>query len=329
MNRCCFISFVTVISIILCLSSCNGTTIKMDEDAGVYYVPCEVEGLPIRMVFDTGASYVSISKEMADLLLSYGCISSSDIVSGVTIIVGDGYHTNCQGVTLKNLKVGNVMLHDVRAIIFDEKKPQLLFGQTAIKKLGKITIDGDKLHIKGSKECELTSQDTDSVFEKWNSRQGTYMSQLYKFEWQLPSSAKWERLYLPSLAYPFGAYSDYSVVMLSVENNAIMSDLWRDFEYWTGRIRRLQKNSYSESRMEGSPEYEKVELCGNHAIKESYTETIELSKDLDTVQYVVNSWHLIHRGVFLTATLKIDKTLFDNYDCSGFIGSVVDGIQLK
>lgn len=328
MNRCCSIRFVTILCLLLCLSSCKRTTISMVEDLGVYHVPCEVDGLPVRMIFDTGAAYVSITKEMAELLLRYGCISTSDIVTGVTITVGDGYRTDCQGVKLKNLKLGNIMLHDVLAIIIDEDTP-LMFGQTAIKKLGKVTIDGDKLHIKRSNECELTSQDTDSAFEKWDSRLGTYTSHLYKLEWQLPSSAKWERLYLPSINYPFGAFSDYSIVTLSVDKNVLSCDLWSDFEFRAIQLRRICKDTNTGSSIVGRPQYEKVELCGNHAIKVSYIENVDPGNNLDPVQYVVNSWYLFHKGVLLMATLKMEKTLYDNYDCGGFVNSVVDGIQLK
>ena len=37
------------------------TIVQMVEDKGVYKVPCEINGLKVKMVFDTGAAAVSLS----------------------------------------------------------------------------------------------------------------------------------------------------------------------------------------------------------------------------------------------------------------------------
>ena len=43
-------------------------TIIMEQDAGVYKIPCKVNGAKMKMIFDTGAASVSISLQIAEYL---------------------------------------------------------------------------------------------------------------------------------------------------------------------------------------------------------------------------------------------------------------------
>lgn len=42
--------------------SFSQTIVNIEETGGVYQIPCEVNGLNLKFIFDTGASDVSISK---------------------------------------------------------------------------------------------------------------------------------------------------------------------------------------------------------------------------------------------------------------------------
>lgn len=44
-------------------------TIEMEKEGGVYKVPCIVNGLRMRFIFDTGAANVCISETMANYML--------------------------------------------------------------------------------------------------------------------------------------------------------------------------------------------------------------------------------------------------------------------
>ena len=54
-------------------------TIQMEKDGGVYKVPCNVNGVKMKFIFDTGASTVSMSQTMAQFLLDGEYLSVSDI----------------------------------------------------------------------------------------------------------------------------------------------------------------------------------------------------------------------------------------------------------
>ncbi len=54
-------------------------TIIMEKKGGVYYVPCKVNGLGLKFIFDTGAGDVSISYAEAIFMLKNGYLSESDL----------------------------------------------------------------------------------------------------------------------------------------------------------------------------------------------------------------------------------------------------------
>ncbi|MCK5641516.1 MAG: retropepsin-like domain-containing protein [Gammaproteobacteria bacterium] len=55
------------------------TIIKMQEENGIYTMPCEVNGLKLRFIFDTGASDISLSLTEAVFMLKNGYLSENDI----------------------------------------------------------------------------------------------------------------------------------------------------------------------------------------------------------------------------------------------------------
>ena len=55
-------------------------TIQMQKSGGVFTVPCDVNGVKMSFVFDTGASNVSISITEASFLFKNGYLSKADII---------------------------------------------------------------------------------------------------------------------------------------------------------------------------------------------------------------------------------------------------------
>ena len=60
-------------------------TIEMEKEGGVYKVPCIVNGLRMRFIFDTGAANVCISETMANYMLENDYLQKED----KTIAKGD------------------------------------------------------------------------------------------------------------------------------------------------------------------------------------------------------------------------------------------------
>lgn len=122
-------------------------TIIMEKDGGVYKIPCLVNGAKMKFIFDTGAATVCLSESMAEYLLDNDYISKEDIVGVGTSIVADGSEVEHLKIILKDIEIGGLHLNDVEASIIEGQRAPLLLGQSAIQKLGKISIENNHLII--------------------------------------------------------------------------------------------------------------------------------------------------------------------------------------
>lgn len=123
------------------------TTIHMEQSGGVFKIPCVVNGAKMKMIFDTGASVVSLSKNMAEYLLENEFLSSSDIIGKSYMIVADGSRVESVTINIRDLEIAGLHLYDVKAVVSSSQSAPLLLGQSAIQKLGPVTIEGSDLII--------------------------------------------------------------------------------------------------------------------------------------------------------------------------------------
>lgn len=124
------------------------TTVQMQRDeGGTYTVPCKVNGLTMRFIFDTGASTVCISATEALFMLKNGYLDRSDIKGKNYSQVASGDIVEGMTINLRKVEIGSLPLYNVEANVVNSLSAPLLFGQTAIQKLGPIKLDGDKLII--------------------------------------------------------------------------------------------------------------------------------------------------------------------------------------
>lgn len=135
------------------------TTITMEKEGGVYKVPCVVNGLRMKFIFDTGAANVCISESMAQYMLENDYLNKSDILGTGLSSVADGRIVDHVRIRLAYLEIGGLKLNDVEAIVIEGQASPLLLGQSAITKMGKVSINGNQLIIEdagGCKEADIT-----------------------------------------------------------------------------------------------------------------------------------------------------------------------------
>ena len=135
-------------------------------EGGVLTMPCTVNGLRLRFIFDTGASSVSISSTEAMFMLKNGYLDESDIGGEVQSVIANGDIVEGTEITLKTMEVGGIVLKDVEAIVSHDLEAPLLFGQSAIRQLGTIQIRDGKVTImpgQGTGVIEDLSSDNDVV----------------------------------------------------------------------------------------------------------------------------------------------------------------------
>ena len=125
----------------------SSTTIIMNKRNSVFWVPCKINGLKADFVFDTGASIICLSSLFAKQLIEQGLISESDVIGNSNVTVADGRTQSVTNINIKDIEIGGLHIKNVRAAIVERQNVPLLLGQSAIEKLGKITIDGYKLII--------------------------------------------------------------------------------------------------------------------------------------------------------------------------------------
>ena len=117
------------------------TVVKMQKESGVYKIPVKVNGVDMDFIFDTGAGLISISNVEASYLYKQGKLTSEDII-------GQGNFSDANGdisvgtiIMLKEISLGDRKLYNVEASVVNNTKAPLLFGQSALEKFGKVSID--------------------------------------------------------------------------------------------------------------------------------------------------------------------------------------------
>ena len=117
-------------------------TIEMiKKPGGTYEIPCEVNGLPLTFIFDTGASDVTLSAIEAMFMMRHGYFKESDITGVQNYKIANGDIVEGTTINIRQLKVGDILLKNIDASISHEIQAPLLLGQSAISKLGTIQIN--------------------------------------------------------------------------------------------------------------------------------------------------------------------------------------------
>jgi aspartyl protease family protein len=101
----------------------------------------------MNFIFDTGASIISISSTEAMFLYKQGTLKEEDFIGNVNFQDATGAISEGTIIRLKTVKIGNKILQNVEASIVHNNSAPLLFGQSALAKFGKVSIDYDRNEI--------------------------------------------------------------------------------------------------------------------------------------------------------------------------------------
>lgn len=157
--------------------------IKMEKEGGVFKIPCVVNGLRLKFVLDTGAAAVSLSSNIANMMFDNGYIDKGDIIGTSTARLADGRTVTNIEIILKEIKIGDYSLNNVRAWVSENQSAPLLLGQSALKQIGNYSIEGDKLIFAStsfSREYNDLSELSESEVENLLSEAiNAYNSELY------------------------------------------------------------------------------------------------------------------------------------------------------
>ena len=127
---------------LVCMCARTGAqTIQLEREGNSYKTFCKVNGLRLSMFLDTGADVVTISALEALFMLKNGYLAADDIVGTQVYQTASGDIDEGTEIILRKVEIGGVVLTDVKATIIHSMEAPMLMGQSALSKLGKITID--------------------------------------------------------------------------------------------------------------------------------------------------------------------------------------------
>jgi aspartyl protease family protein len=119
----------------------DGNVLEMELHNGVRYVWIEINGIKLRFIFDTGASNICISPAEATVLYRQGTLRKEDILNVEYFQDATGKISEGTKVNLREVKIGDLILENIEAMVIDNVNAPLLLGQTVLERFGTIEID--------------------------------------------------------------------------------------------------------------------------------------------------------------------------------------------
>jgi aspartyl protease family protein len=123
------------------------TVLKFEEENGVLHIPVTINSVEMYFIFDTGAGLISISQTVADDLYKQGKLKEKDFIGKGLFSDANGDITEGTIINLATVTIANRELSNVQACVSQGQNAPLLFGQSALQKFGKISIDYNTLEI--------------------------------------------------------------------------------------------------------------------------------------------------------------------------------------
>jgi clan AA aspartic protease (TIGR02281 family) len=115
--------------------------IRVAAEAGAFVVPVVINGeIALKFVVDSGATDVSIPADVVSTLIRTGSLKPTDITGEREYELADGSRMLLKTFTIRSLRVGDVVVDNVRATI---SPPQgaILLGQSFLRRFSSWSID--------------------------------------------------------------------------------------------------------------------------------------------------------------------------------------------
>ena len=116
--------------------------VPFEKRQGVRFVKVKVNGVEMEMLFDTGASDVSISLTEAIYLFKQGKLNPEDIEGYNYSQIADGSIVEGMVINIRQLELGEGLIaEDVKAFVVGNMEAPLLLGNSAMEDFGSFEID--------------------------------------------------------------------------------------------------------------------------------------------------------------------------------------------
>jgi aspartyl protease family protein len=115
---------------------------------GTYKVKGSMNGLKLDMLYDTGASNVSISSLVEEFMLKNGYLSETDFIGEGSFHIADGSSVKSKLYIVKDFELGGVVIHNVEISAMQKHEAGILLGQSVMARFGKFEVDNQRNVIK-------------------------------------------------------------------------------------------------------------------------------------------------------------------------------------
>ena len=115
-------------------------SISLEHKDGCYYVMTKVNGIPMKMTLDTGASTLTLSIVEYEFLKKQNLLGNNAVEEGECSIA-NGETVKCYFTKISELTIGNITIDNVDCTIMPQQNAPLLLGMNVLKKFGNFSID--------------------------------------------------------------------------------------------------------------------------------------------------------------------------------------------
>ena len=123
----------------------NREDTELDRDpSGKFRIGAIVNGEDAQFLLDTGADTIALGIEEAERLSIEVDRESFAPIAETASGTGNGAH-----IQIRSIEIAGQEFHDVDAIVIDGLRENLL-GQSLLRKLGKVEMQGDKMILRRS-----------------------------------------------------------------------------------------------------------------------------------------------------------------------------------
>lgn len=115
-------------------------SVSLENKDGCYYLMTKVNGIPMKMTLDTGASTLTLSIVEYEFLKKQNLLGDNAVEEGECSIA-NGETVKCYFTKISELTIGNITIDNVDCTIMPQQNAPLLIGMNVLKKFGNFSID--------------------------------------------------------------------------------------------------------------------------------------------------------------------------------------------